>query len=105
VVHISIGLSAEPILCSYGAHTRASLASKSGWARVPMSQTGPCVECHEPDFGRLYIYRVSGLEVLKNTCLCFSEICVFNSVQSNSKRFLCTSAHFSVGTCCSSTDI
>src|SRR5215469_13508007 len=29
----------------------------------------------------------------------------FNSVQSNSKRFLCTSVHFNVGTCCSSTDI
>jgi hypothetical protein len=39
-----------------GAHTRTSLASESGWARVPMSQTGPCVECHEPDFGRLYVY-------------------------------------------------
>ena len=32
-----------------GAHTRTSLASESGWARVPMSQTRPCVECHEPD--------------------------------------------------------
>jgi hypothetical protein len=41
---------------SKGAHTRTSLASESGWARVPMSQTGPCVECHEPDFGRLHIY-------------------------------------------------
>jgi hypothetical protein len=30
--------------------------SESGWAQVPMSQTRPCVECHEPDFGRLYIY-------------------------------------------------
>jgi hypothetical protein len=39
-----------------GAHTRTSLASESGLARVPMSQTRPCVECHEPDFGRLYIY-------------------------------------------------
>jgi hypothetical protein len=39
-----------------GAHTRTSLASESGWARVAMSQTRPCVECHEPDFGRLYIY-------------------------------------------------
>jgi hypothetical protein len=39
-----------------GTHTRTSLASESGWARVPMSQTRPCVECHEPDFGRLYIY-------------------------------------------------
>jgi hypothetical protein len=38
-----------------GAHTRTSLASESGWARVPTSQTRPCVECHEPDFGRLYI--------------------------------------------------
>jgi hypothetical protein len=36
-------------------HTRTSLASESGWARVPMSQTRPCVECHEPDFGRFYI--------------------------------------------------
>jgi hypothetical protein len=56
------------------------------------------------------MYRVFGLEVYKNICLCFStqkiyEIYVFNSVQSNSKRFLCTSAHFNVGTCCSSTDI
>jgi hypothetical protein len=41
---------------SEGAHTRTSLASESGWARVPMSQTRPCVKCHEPDFGRLYIY-------------------------------------------------
>jgi hypothetical protein len=32
-----------------GAHTRTSLASESGWARVPMSQTRPCVECHKPD--------------------------------------------------------
>jgi hypothetical protein len=30
------------------AHTRTSLASVSGWARVPMGQTRPCVECHEP---------------------------------------------------------
>jgi hypothetical protein len=37
-----------------GAHTRTSLASESCWARVPMSQTRPCVECHELDFGRLY---------------------------------------------------
>jgi hypothetical protein len=37
------------------AHTRTGLASQSGWARVPMSQTGPCVECHEPDFGRLLL--------------------------------------------------
>ena len=29
-----------------GVHTRTSLASESGWARVPMSQTRPCVECH-----------------------------------------------------------
>ena len=48
------------------------------------------------------IYRVSGLEVYKNTCLYFSTqklyaIYVFNSVQSNSKRFLCTSVHFNVG--------
>jgi hypothetical protein len=28
-----------------GAHIRTSLASESGWARVPMSQTRPCVEC------------------------------------------------------------
>jgi hypothetical protein len=32
-----------------GAHTRKSLARESGWARVPMSQTRSCVECHEPD--------------------------------------------------------
>jgi hypothetical protein len=38
-------------------HTRASLATESGWARVPVSQTRPCVECHEPDFGR-FIYTV-----------------------------------------------
>jgi hypothetical protein len=31
-----------------------SLASQSGWTRVTMNQTGTCVECHEPDFGRLY---------------------------------------------------
>jgi hypothetical protein len=37
------------------------MASESGWARVPMSQTGPCVERHEPDFGRLYIYIYSSL--------------------------------------------
>ena len=29
--------------------TRTSLARESGWARVPMSQTRPCMECHEPD--------------------------------------------------------
>jgi len=45
---------------------------------------------------------VSGLEIYKNTYLCFSTqnlyaIYVFNSVQSNSKRFLCTSVHFNVG--------
>jgi len=44
------------------------------------------------------MYSVSGLEVYKNTHLCFSTqklyaIYVFNSVQSNSKRFLCTSVH------------
>ena len=49
----------------------------------------------------IYIYRVSGLEVYKNTCLCFSTqklyaIYVFNSVQSDSRRFLCTSVHFNV---------
>jgi hypothetical protein len=33
-----------------------SLASGTGWGRVPMSQTRPCVECQKPDFGRLYIY-------------------------------------------------
>ena len=54
--------------------------------------------------------QVSGLEAYKNTCLCFSTqklyaIYVFNSVQSNSKRFLCTSVPFIVGTSCSSTDI
>jgi len=48
------------------------------------------------------IYTVSGLEVYKNTCLCLSTqklyaIYVFNSVQSNSKRFLCTSVHFNAG--------
>ena len=32
-----------------GPHTHTSLASESGWARVPRSQTCPCVECHEPD--------------------------------------------------------
>jgi hypothetical protein len=37
-------------------YVRTSLASESGWVRVPMSQTRPCVECHEPDFGRLSIY-------------------------------------------------
>jgi hypothetical protein len=38
-----------------GAHTRASLASESGWAQVPLSQTRPCVECHDSDFGGLNI--------------------------------------------------
>ena len=56
------------------------------------------------------LYCVSRLEVYKNRCLCFSTqklyaTYVFNSVQSNSKRFLCTSVHFNVGTCCSPTDI
>jgi hypothetical protein len=46
-----------------GVHARTSLASESGWARVPMSQTRPCVECHEPDFVRLYIY------IYSKTCL------------------------------------
>ena len=50
----------------------------------------------------MYVYRVSGLEVYKNTCLCFSTqklyaIYVLNTVQSISKRFLCTSVHFNVG--------
>ena len=50
----------------------------------------------------LKLYRVSGLELYKNTCLCFSTqklyaIYVFNSVQSYSKKFLCTSIHFNVG--------
>jgi hypothetical protein len=40
-----------------GTHTRTSLTSESGWARVPTSQTRPCVEWHKPEFGRLYIYR------------------------------------------------
>jgi hypothetical protein len=34
---------------SKGTHTRTSLASESGWARVQMSKTRPCVECHVPD--------------------------------------------------------
>ena len=51
---------------------------------------------------RLPIYRVSGIEAYKNTYLCFSTpklyaIYVSNSVQSNSKRFLCTSVNFNVG--------
>jgi hypothetical protein len=37
---------------SKGAHTRTSVASESGWAWVPMSQTRPCVECHEPESTR-----------------------------------------------------
>ena len=37
------------VALSKGAHTRTSLARESGWARVPMSQTRPCVECHEPE--------------------------------------------------------
>ena len=45
---------------------------------------------------------MSGLEVYKNPCLCFSTqklyaIYIFNSVQSNSERFLCMSVHFKVG--------
>ena len=48
------------------------------------------------------IIQVSGLEVYKNTRLYFTTqklyaIYVSNSVQSNSKRFLCTSVHFNVG--------
>jgi hypothetical protein len=31
----------------YGAHTPTDLVSQSGWTQVPMSQTRPCVECHE----------------------------------------------------------
>ena len=44
----SISKLKEPVFAK-GAHTRTSLARESGWARVPMSQTRPCVECHEPD--------------------------------------------------------
>ena len=33
---------------SKGAHTRTSLARESGSARVPMSQTRPCMGRHEP---------------------------------------------------------
>jgi hypothetical protein len=36
-----------------GGHTRTSLASETGWPWVPMSQTRPCVECHEPI---MYVY-------------------------------------------------
>jgi hypothetical protein len=46
-----------------GAHTRTSLASESGWARVPVSQTRPCVECHEPSFARLYIYTYTHIHM------------------------------------------
>jgi hypothetical protein len=63
-----------------------------------------------------YCHRVAtqlqlrNAELYKNTCLCFStwklyKIYFFNSVQSNSKRYVCLSVHFNVGTCCSSTDI
>jgi hypothetical protein len=63
-----------------------------------------------PTHAKLGIYWVSVLEVYKNTCCVlvpkiFMKFVFSNSVQSNSKRFLCTSAHFNVGTCCSSTDI
>jgi hypothetical protein len=34
-------------------HVQVWLASPAGLARVPMSQTRPCLECHEPV---LYIY-------------------------------------------------
>ena len=40
-----------------GPHTRTSLARESGWARVPMSQTRPCVECHEPDLADSVLAR------------------------------------------------
>jgi hypothetical protein len=33
----------------YCAHTRTNLARESAWARFPMSQTRPCVDCHEPE--------------------------------------------------------
>ena len=60
--------------------------------------------CRGVDIGMLpLLYRVSVLEVYKNTCLFFStqklyEIYVLNSVQSKSKIFLCTSVNFNVGT-------
>ena len=64
--HLSLSSASTPVLIPFladtvgalchsasvltvSAHTRTSLASESGWARVPMSQTRPCVECHEPD--------------------------------------------------------
>jgi hypothetical protein len=40
-------------------HVRVWPASPAGLG-VPASQTGPCVERHEPDFGRyMYIYESS----------------------------------------------
>ena len=32
-----------------GAHTHMRLARESGWARVPMTETRPCVECPETE--------------------------------------------------------
>jgi hypothetical protein len=40
---------------SKGAQTRTSLASESGLARVPVSQTRPCVEgIHSCVYGEIY---------------------------------------------------
>jgi len=65
-----------------------------------ISSAGSTLALHAGEWS--VMYRVSGLEVYKNTCLCFSTqklnaIYVFSRVQSNSKRCLCTSVHINVG--------
>ena len=71
------------------------------WHVISCCSHNPEFACASPTMATV-IFRLSGLEVYKNTCLCFSTqklyaIYVFNSVQSNSKRFLYTSVHFNVG--------
>ena len=69
--------------------------------QVPAQTVLPTKSSH---MSTVCLYRVSGPEIYKNTsiCFCFSTqklyaIYVFNSVQSNAKRFLCTSVHFNLG--------
>ena len=58
-VHVRIGDGIDPLPQSKGDHTHTSLARESGWARVPMRQTRPCVECHEPDLADSGLARQS----------------------------------------------